>query len=214
MNYKQLKSDYGSDKGHPLRAYLSALASVKKNEFDAWKRPEQMAFLINAYNGLTVQLVVEHYPVKSIKDIGTFFKTPWKIDFFSLLDGSLTRLDPIEREWLLPRYGDFRVLAALSSASMSSPRLQHLAFEGAKLEVQLDSIFREFLNDKNLNVLDETSGALEVSKVFDWFKSDFKKAGGVVKLFEMYGGADWKAGLGKDTLVKYRPFDWGLNESR
>ena len=186
VNYKKLKSDCDTDKGHVLRVYLASLSTVKKAEFDGWTKPVQMAYLINAYNAQTLKLVIDHYPVKSIKDIGGFFKSTWSIPFFSLLEGAATSLDSIEREWLLAKYKDYRVLAAVNSASLSSPRLQHVAFDGGKLNEQLDSAFREFVNDKSQNSFDANRGLGRCPKIFDWFKKDFEAGGGMARVFEKY----------------------------
>ena len=77
LKYAELKKDQAQ-----LKTYLDSLSSVKESEFNAWSKPQQMAFLINAYNGYTLELILQNYPVKSIKDIGGVFDNRWKRKFF------------------------------------------------------------------------------------------------------------------------------------
>jgi hypothetical protein len=91
--------------------------------------------------------------------------------------------------------------------------LQHVAFQGAKLDDELESAFKQFVNDDTRNKFDSGQGTLYLSKIFDWFKADFESGGGVAKVIEKYGPAAAKDVLRKEGKIKYLPYDWSLNES-
>ena len=110
VNYKYLKSNLIS-----LDKYLKELSEVKSSEFEQWNRDQQLAFLINAYNAWTVKLILENYPVKSIKDIGGIFSSPWKQKFIKLFDKEIS-LDWIEHEKIRPTYKEPRIHFALVCA--------------------------------------------------------------------------------------------------
>ena len=132
-----------------------------------------MAFLINAYNAFTVELILTRYPdLKSIKDLGSLLQSPWKKKFFTLL-GEERHLDWIEHEQLRPRYDDPRVHAAVNCASIGCPALRDEAFTAARLEAQLDDGMRRFMGDRTRNRV--AGGKLEVSTIFKWFREDFEK---------------------------------------
>jgi hypothetical protein len=164
MLYRQLKADLGPK--HPFASYLSAIQALPKVEFEKWSEAQKKAFLINAYNALTVKLIVDHYPVKSIKKIGGLFTKPWTLEFFSLLGGEIKALDPIEHEWLRPKFKDYRIHAAVNCASVSCPPLRNEAFTADKLDSQLDSQMRSWLSDKDRNRLNGEK--FEISKIFSW----------------------------------------------
>lgn len=170
IHYRQLKADMASPT-HPLEAYLKDVQSVPLAEFEKWQDNQKKAFLINAYNALTVKLILDNYPVKSIKKIGGLFSKPWRIEFFSLLDGKIKALDPIEHEWLRPKYKDFRIHAAVNCASFSCPPLRNEAFTSDKLDAQLDSQMKSWLADSGRNRISKHK--FEISKIFDWYKDDF-----------------------------------------
>ncbi len=215
VRYKDLKAD-AADKAHPLNTYLAALQAVPKAEWEGWSKGDKMAFLINAYNALTVKLIVDHYPVASIKKIGGILTKPWSVEFFSLFGGALKALDPIEHEWLRPQFKDFRIHAAVNCASISCPPLRREAFVGARLDLQLDEQMQNWLADPSRNKYDAAKGELELSKLFDWYKKDFEDWGGGVKaVVTKYGPeAAKKAYAAKEPDVDYLDYDWGLNEAK
>ena len=148
------------------------LSAVTPAAFGAFTRPQQMAFLINAYNAFTIELVLTEYPkLKSIKDV-TVFGSPWKKPFFTLL-GEQRHLDWIEHEQLRPKYNEPRIHTAIVCASIGCPALRSEAFTSDKLEEQLEDGMRRFLGDatRNRAALDK----LEVSSIFKWFREDFEK---------------------------------------
>ncbi|WP_280151086.1 DUF547 domain-containing protein [Piscinibacter sp. XHJ-5] len=214
VDYTGFKADHAE-----LKKVLAGLSVVQKTEFDGWTPPQQMAFLINAYNAYTVDLVLTRYPdLKSIKDLGSFVQSPWKKKFFALL-GEPRHLDWIEHEQLRPRYADWRVHAALNCASIGCPALRPEAFVAARLEVQLDDGMLRFMSDRTRNRARE--GSAEVSAIFQWFREDFEQGHrGIHRpedLFARYAAQltddpGEQARLRAKTMpVAYLDYDWSLN---
>jgi hypothetical protein len=166
---------FGEDRAQ-LKGYLDSLSRVSAAEFDGWPRPERMAFLINAYNAFTVELVLTRYPdLKSIRDLGTRpFTSPWRKRFFALL-GRDQHLDGIEHDMLRKpgAYDEPRVHFAVNCASVGCPMLREEAYVAARLEAQLEDQARRFLGDRTRNRFNAQNGTLEVSRIFDWFKEDW-----------------------------------------
>jgi Protein of unknown function, DUF547 len=172
---KQSRVDYAGllrDRA-ALKAVLGSYSAVARTDFDTWPKAQRMAFLINAYNAFTVELILTRYPkIKSIKDLGSFLANPWKQEFFTLL-GARRNLDWIEHEQLRPAYGDPRVHGAVNCASIGCPALRNEAFTAVKLEAQLEDGMVRFLGDRTRNRV--RNGTLEVSRIFDWFRADFEQ---------------------------------------
>ena len=159
-----------------LKAYLDSLTGVSEAAFNGFSKPQQMAFLINAYNAFTVELILTRWPkLVSIKDIGSFLQSPWKPKWVPLLGGKVS-LDDIEHETLRKRgrYDDPRVHFAVNCASIGCPPLREEAFTADRLEAQLDEQALRFMSDRSRNRYDAARGKLEVSKIFDWFGEDFR----------------------------------------
>lgn len=159
-----------------LRGVIAQYEAVRRPEFDAWSKPEQQAFLINAYNALTIEKVLTRYPgIRSIREFGTFFGNPWKDRFFRLF-GEPAHLDHIEHEILRKpgAYDEPRVHVAVVCASIGCPMLRDEAFVPARLDAQLEDAMRRFLSDRTRNRYDPRSGRLEVSRIFDWYGKDFE----------------------------------------
>lgn len=215
MKYKQLKADSKKSQDHSLHLYLKAIQGVPLTEYNSWSDNQKKAFLINAYNALTVKLIIDNYPVKSIKKIGGWFTKPWSIEFFSLLSGQIKSLDPIEHEWLRPNFKDYKIHAAVNCASISCPPLRSEAFVADQLDQQLDDQMKLWLNDKSRNEVNLSKKIFKLSKIFDWYKEDFEKWGGGVKtVVNKY----LKSPLSQKDLnkfeVEYLDYDWNLNESK
>ena len=215
-NYKGFVADRAA-----LKSYLEALSAVPKASFDGWSKPQQMAFLINAYNAFTVELILSKYPdLKSIKDLGSFIQSPWKKKFFKLL-GEERHLDWIEHEQLRPRYNEPRVHAAVNCASIGCPALRDEAFTAAKLEAQLEDGMRRFMGDRTRNRV--KGNQVEVSSIFKWFKEDFEKGHGGFKqvedVFAKYAEllsdqpAEQAALRAKTMDVGHLDYDWSLNDT-
>lgn len=215
IRYRQLKSDAAADKNHPFNTYLNAIQHVSTNEYNSWNSNQKKAFLINSYNALTVKLIVDNYPVKSIKKIGGLFTKPWNVKFFSLLDGQITSLDPIEHQWLRPKFKDYRVHAAVNCASYSCPPLRHEAFVADKLDAQLDGQMRAWLGDRTRNQLDSGQGVYKLSKIFDWYGKDFEQwGGGPVNVINKFLKKPLSRETASQIKVEYLDYNWDLNEAK
>jgi hypothetical protein len=156
-----------------LKAYLAQLSAVPAAAFDAFSKPQQMAFLINAYNAFTVELILTRYPqLESIRDLGGFLSKPWSIRNVPLL-GRMMTLDEIEHDTLRARgrYDDPRIHFAVNCASVGCPMLREEAFVAERLDAQLEEQAARFMADRSRNRY--AAGKLEVSRIFDWYGKDF-----------------------------------------
>jgi Protein of unknown function, DUF547 len=217
---------FGKDRG-ALKTYLDSLSAVSAAEFKGWSKPQQMAFLINAYNAFTVELILQNYPVKSIKDIGGIFDNRWKRQFFKLF-GEDFYLDRIEHATLRKpgAYDEVRVHFALNCASIGCPMLREEAFIADQLDRQLEEQTQRFLSDRSRNRY--ADGKLEVSMIFNWFKDDWASGykGFDGKTPPITSREQWfaryarlladapadqaKIAAGK-VAIAFIDYDWGLN---
>jgi len=174
-------------------------------------REEQFAYYINAYNAWTIKLILSAYPgIKSIKDLGTFWKSPWKKKFVRM-NGELLSLDDIEHHILRPRFKDPRVHFAINCSAVSCPPLRSEPYMGSSLDRQLDQATRSFINDPNSYRLE--GDAFYVSRIFKWFAEDFNND--VLGFYLKYAREDLKKKLAekKDVIqIKYLHYDWSLND--
>jgi hypothetical protein len=196
-----------------LISYLEEMANVSDSEFKRLSKDQQMAFLINLYNASTLKLVVDHYPVKSIKDIGASSGGPWKQPVVRLF-GKATTLDSIENELLRPIYKDPRIHFAINCASIGCPSLRSEAFQAEKLASQLDEQTRLFLKDLSKNRIEPKNKALYLSSIFDWFKDDFiGKSGSIEKFITPFLDPTDRQALEKGGFaIKYNEYSWSLNK--
>ena len=158
-----------------LKSYLDTLSKVGAQEFAGWTKPQQMAFLINAYNAFTVEKILTRYPnIKSIWDFGKIFGNPFKDKFFTLL-GREFSLDMIEHETLRKpgAYSEPRVHFAVNCASVGCPMLREEPYVAERLDAQLEEQTRRFLSDRSRNRYNAANNALEVSEIFKWFSEDW-----------------------------------------
>jgi len=165
---------FAADRGQ-LKQYLAAVSAVVPAEFDRWDRPAQLAFLINAYNANTVELILTAYPdVASIKDLGSLLRSPWKKRFIPLL-GETRSLDDIEHGLIREdgKFAEPRIHFAVNCASVGCPALRAEAYTGEKLDAQLEDAAKSFLSDRTRNRVE--GSALKVSSIFKWYRSDFEK---------------------------------------
>jgi hypothetical protein len=207
-----------------LKAYLAGLSAVGAGAFAGFDRATQMAFLINAYNAFTVELVLTRYPkLESIKDLGSLLQSPWKPKFIPLL-GGMVSLDQIEHEMLRARgrFDDPRVHFAVNCASIGCPALREEAYVAERLEAQLDEQALRFMSDRSRNRYSAQGGRLEVSRIFDWFCEDFRLGHrGIASekaFFARYAqqladaAADREAVRAGKASVAFLDYDWKLND--
>jgi uncharacterized protein DUF547 len=219
------QADYGGFKTDrkELKSYLDRLSAVTKSEYDGWNRPERLAFLINAYNAYTVELILTAYPkVKSIKDLGSLISGPWKKRFFSLLDKPRS-LDDVEHGMIRApgAFDEPRIHMAANCASIGCPALRNEAYVAGKLDAQLEDSVVRFLSDRSRNRFNPQNGRLEVSKIFDWYGKDFAARSGSVEAW-LAQYADKLAGepkyqqtiRDKKAKLDFLDYDWALNDRK
>lgn len=199
-----------------LNSILTSFRLVNGEAFTNWTSQRQISFLVNSYNAYTLRLIADHYPVKSIRDIGGLFSTPWKKDFFSMLQGKIKNLDQIEHDWLRKKYSEPRIHFAIACASKGCPALSPDAYVAAKLDGQLDKAARDFLRDTSRNRFDESNATLYISSIFKWYGEDFEKSGQTIQAFVSKYMADIpekQAIMAKSTNhVQFMDYDWSLND--
>lgn len=207
-----------------LQDYLARLADVEPQQFSAWPEPERLAFLINAYNAWTVELILDEYPdIESIRDIGGWFGSPWKQAIAPLL-GKKRTLDEIEHD-MIRGSGEFdepRIHFAVNCASIGCPALRNEAYIADDLEEQLEAQTQAFLGDPSRNAWRDD--ALYVSPIFKWYREDFEAGWrGTHSLAEFLARYDAALGLSQDqkqalldgkATIRYTDYDWRLNDSR
>jgi len=166
-------------------------------------KKEKLAFYINAYNILALKTVVDHWPLDSIKDVGSLISPVWGKSAGSI-DGETVSLDDIENKILRP-LGEPRIHFAIVCASVSCPDLRNTPYTASNLNAQLDEQIQQFLSnaDKGLRVGDES---IQISRIFDWFGKDFKPVGGVEAFIRSY-----RHGLPQLPFKESINYDWDVN---
>lgn len=216
--------DYAGFKEHrnQLKDYLELLASVSTSDFDSLSKDAQLAFLINAYNAWTVELILTRYPdLESIKELGSFFRSPWKKAFIPLL-GATRSLDDIEHKLIRgsDRYQEPRIHFAVNCASIGCPALRDEAYRAEVLNAQLEQQTQLFLADQTRNRLQKDH--LAVSSIFKWYREDFEKGwlgyqsldSFLLNYADALGlQAQHKQLLEQGKLkIKFLDYDWKLND--
>lgn len=200
VNYKGFIEEKDS-----LDLYLNALTNHPPSK--NWDDSDKLAYWINAYNAFTVKLIINHYPLKSIKDLGgqyPMINSPWDIKFFKI--GSVDfDLNTIEHEILRKKFDEPRIHFAINCASFSCPRLKNEAFEAAKLEEQLEEQTAFFINNTNKNTI--TKQTTKLSQIFNWFQSDFNENLPILPLLEKHHQA-----FQSKNKIEYLEYNWNLNE--
>jgi len=212
-----------ADDREMLAEYLQQLAGVSQKQFDALPRDDQLAFLINAYNAWTVELILTGYPdIDSIKDLGSFFQSPWKKEFADLL-GEKRTLDEIEHDLIRGsgRYHEPRIHFAVNCASIGCPALKKDAYQAGVLEAQLEEATSLFLADQSRNrLIDDT---LEISSIFKWYREDFESgwrgADTLPQFLALYrdslglSDAETARLVAGDIDIEFLDYDWSLNST-
>ncbi|MEZ5584246.1 MAG: DUF547 domain-containing protein [Candidatus Competibacteraceae bacterium] len=223
VDYAGFKADQAA-----LKSYLDRLSMVSEADYRRWSKPQpqQLAFLINAYNAFTVDLILTRYPnLKSIKDLGSVFQSPWKKAFFTLL-GQERSLDDVEHNMIRAPgvFNEPRIHVAVNCASIGCPMLRNEAFVASSLDAQLDDSMRRFLADRSRNRFDAPNKTLLVSKIFDWYQDDFAKGyQGFTSLqatFARYADVLGDTPQEQDAIrkgglnIRYLDYDWALNATQ
>lgn len=195
-----------------LNDYIRQLTQTAVSRLN---RSEQKAFWINLYNALTVKVILEHYPVKSIRAIdispGFFSDGPWGKKLASV-EGEKISLDDIEHRILRPVWKDPRVHYGVNCASIGCPNLQAEAYTAENTDALLDKGAREFVNSPRGARIE--NGKLTVSSIYVWFVSDFGGTdAGVIDHLKKYAHPDLRARLEKIDRISDNQYDWTLNDA-
>lgn len=202
VNYKAFVEDSSR-----LNRYLDLLSSNPPAA--EWTRNERLAYWINAYNAFTVKLIINNYPVKSIRDLHPSLSIPllntvWHLKFFKI-GGQDMNLNSIEHQILRKDFDEPRIHFAIVCASKSCPKLLNRAFIASEIEAQLHAQAKAFVNDNFRNKI--STDKIELSKIFSWFKGDFTKKVSLIDFLNQYSDTPIK----KDVKVRYLKYDWSLN---
>ena len=193
VNYKGIKSD-----SKKLQSDIDIIKSHQPN--DDWSKNDKLAYWINAYNALTIDLILRNYPTKSIKDI----KDPWDQRLWKV-GNTWQNLNDIEHK-ILREMDEPRIHFAIVCASVSCPKLQNTAFTASNLDEQLTNATKEFLADTSKNELSKDN--IKISKIFKWFKNDFEKNGSLIDFLNQYSDVT----ISESAKKSYTDYNWNLNE--
>ena len=202
VNYQGFLNDKDS-----FTQYLDLLSSHHPNERH-WNREEKLAYWINAYNAFTIQLILDHYPVESIKDIKKglpMINSVWDIRFITI-EGEDYDLNNIEHGILRKDFQEPRIHFAVNCASGSCPPLRNEAFTAAKLEAQLESQALAFIGNPKYNRIQKDR--IEISKIFSWFKGDFTNDTSLISYLNRYSTIQ----IDEKASISYLEYDWTLND--
>ncbi len=196
VDYKGFKNDSAK-----LEAYLKMLS--KQNPSDDWSVQELLAYYINLYNAATVKLIVENYPVKSIKDIDG----PWTKGRVAV-GNTMLSLGGIENG-ILRKMNEPRIHFAINCASISCPKLLNEAYTAAKINEQLDRVTKAFINSTENEI---SAKSPKLSSIFDWYQKDFTVNGkqDVIGYINQFSKTQINAG----ATITYKNYDWNLNEQK
>lgn len=216
VDYVSLQSDR-----QDLDAFNASLWLTEPAVFESWSQADQIAFLVNAYNSLTLKAIINEDPIKNIKDIPGV----WRFNRHRILQSEQT-LDNIEHDILRANYTEPRIHAALVCAAVSCPYLRQEPFTGENLDAQLDDQVEVFLSRPEVLTIDQDNNEVILSKIFDWFGQDWVPgfapeegfAGtanerAVLNFISGYLDEEARAYLqAGDYTVSYATYDWSLNQ--
>ena len=196
-----------------LKSLLKALQTVPVTQLS---QDEKMAFWINLYNAQTIDVVLDHYPVKSIKDIslggGLFTSGPWKKSLMKVEGRSLS-LDNVEHDILRKQWRDPRIHYAVNCASISCPNLAAKPFTAKNLESMLSEQAKNYVNHERAVSL--KNGRLKLSQIYSWYRSDFGKSDAdIIKHIASYASAELQHQLTDVKFISDYHYDWSLNEAK
>ncbi len=205
VDYAGLERD---DRG-ALDTYLATLSATCATDYEQWTPQQRIAFWLNAYNAATVRLILDHYPIASIRKIGWLPGAAFRQELLPMpgLKGATISLDDIEHGTLRRSFREPRVHFALVCAARSCPALRSEAYRGADLDRQLDDQARQFLHDTRKNRIDPAARTLRLSPIFKWFRGDFEADGESLPRYV----ARYVGDVGAYD-VEFLDYDWSLND--
>ena len=203
VNYKSLSTEK-----EKLNAYTEDLSNNPPQA--DWSNNEKLAYWINAYNAFTVKLIVDNYPLESIKDLNPSLTIPtvrsiWTKEWFQI-GGEDFSLDRIEHKILRKDFEEPRIHFAVNCASFSCPPLRNEAYVAERVDQQLDEQARQFINDTVRNKI--AKDKVVISKIFQWFTGDFTEGQSLIDFLNKYS----KVKIDKSADVDHMDYDWALNE--
>jgi len=198
VDYPALKANGSLDKAY------QALSSFDPKRLS--DRDEQLAFYINAYNILALKTVVAHWPIDSIKDVGSLLSPVWD-NPAGELGGKTVSLSEEEHKILRPM-GEPRIHLAIVCASVSCPDLRNEPYIASRLSAQLDDQARRFLDNPGKGLI-AGKDKVQVSQIIDWFEKDFTAGGGVTAFIKHY-----KTDMPDLKIKTNIDYDWTVNSSR
>lgn len=203
VKYEQMKAEAADQ----LTAYLTAMQAVPIEEFS---RDEQFAFWVNLYNAVTIDLILDAYPVDTIRDLGILTTGPWKDDVVSVA-GRVLSLDNIEHDILRPDWKDVRIHYAVNCASIGCPNLAAQAYTADKLEPMLDAAAAAFINHPR--GFGGTPDNIVASSIFDWYQDDWGTAGDVLDHARLFATGSTAELLADATAIDSYDYNWSLNKA-
>lgn len=196
-----------------LQAYLRNLEAVSMEQYQGFSEDQRLAFLINAYNAFTIEWILIHYPVKSIKDTGSFFSSAWKKTFpgYKLL-GKKFNLDNIEHDRIRVEFKEPRIHYAVNCASIGCPSLRSKAYTGENIKAELSQAEESFF--KNPGKFIVKNKVAHVSSILDWYGGDFANVFGSLesyiiersKFYQVAGDLPQK-----NIKIDFLSYSWKLN---
>jgi hypothetical protein len=207
---------YGTVTAQDRQALEGGLARLAALPIRHYARPQQMAYWINLYNALTVDTVLNHYPVDSIRDIsispGLFNRGPWDRKLVTV-EGQALSLNDIEHRILRPIWHDPRVHYAVNCASLGCPNLAGTAYESSHLDAMLDAAARAYVNHPRGAAVHD--GRLTVSSIYRWYEADFGGTdAGVIEHLTRYAEPPLANALRGIRAIADDHYDWRLNDAR
>jgi len=204
VNYQGLKEN-----PKILLDYLELLRFNRPNEM-RWNKKQRLAYWINLYNAFTLKLIIDHYPLESIKDIGStiqipFINSPWDIETIDFGDEKIS-LNYVEHQILRKRFSEPRIHFAINCASVSCPALRNEAYVAFKIDEQLTDQAHRFLRDSSKNVI--TPEVLRLSKIFQWFSEDFNDPQTLYENLFLWSGIP----INVQATSQFINYDWSINE--
>ncbi len=206
FDYSSLNSNAQDKK--ILEDYINTLTSIKIRDFS---KREQLAYWINLYNAVTLKLILDEYPVDSIRDIGSLFTQPWDIDLI-VIEGQDVTLNDIEHRILRPIWKDPRIHYVVNCASISCPDLAPTAFTAVNTDDLMTAQAKAYINNKRgVNI---ENNRLLLSSIYDWYEIDFgNNLEEVIEHLKIYAEDDLSSELSSFTRARY-DYNWDLNEKK
>ena len=201
VKYAEWKANAGD-----MQAIQGVVDGIAKENVSAMGKQQQLAFYVNAYNAWILHEALGKYPTKSVKDALFTFFTGKRIT----VAGQQMSFNALEKDTIRSKFNDPRVHFALNCASRSCPPLNRTAFSGDKLDGQFETLAKGYVNSERGVRFDAASKTADLSKIFDWYKDDFKAEGGAIAFINKRRSSPLPA----DAKITYQDYDWNLNEAK